>query len=289
MLRLSLRSGLRAIGLLLPLAVLGGIEPAAAQTPAPRDGVLLRIRPRVGDTIRVRFDQEVEMIGTVPGSDSSQVTTRLLVLARTIVQRAEPTGTIVLSITDSVSVTSTDGSSGAGMEQARQNMQGVRVAMRVNGDGSATVLSDVRQLGPELRSLVEQMPATLPNHRVRVGESWNQVLEMPHAGDTSRAAGAGALNATFRLDSLSRGGRYAYISMRGVISQSPGADALPSGVRFDMSGTMTGRMIVDRVRGWMLSSRTALFVRSVLTPPRRSDAAPMQFRMRITQSTKTVD
>lgn len=287
--RRSCRWRCAAIGCLLPLAALGVAGSAAAQTPAARDGVLLRIRPRVGDTIRVRFDQEVEMIGTVPGSDSSNVTTRLLVLARTIVQRAEPTGTIVLSITDSVSVSSTDGSSGAGMEQARQNMQGVRVSMRVNGDGSATVLSDVRQLGPELRSLVEQMPATLPNHRVRVGASWNQVLEMPKAGDTTRAAGTGSLNATFRLDSLSRGGRYAYISMRGVISQRPGADALPSGVRFSMSGTMTGQMIVDRVRGWMLSSRTALVVRSVLTPPPGSDAEPMQFRMRITQSTKTVD
>lgn len=282
------RSGV--LGVLLSLWPLTVASPAAAQgTPARDGGVLLRIRPRVGDTIRVRFDQEVEMTGAGRGSDSSHVITRLLVLARTIVQRAEPAGTIVWSITDSVSVTSTDGARGAGLEQARQNMQGVRVQMRVNGDGSATVLSDVRQLGPELRSLVAQMPATLPNHRVAVGATWRQVLEMPQAGDTAGGAGAGALHATFRLDSLSRGGRLAFISMRGVISQVPGADELPSGVRFNMSGTVSGQMIVDRVRGWMLSSRTALVVRSVLTPPRGSNAAPMQFRMRITQSTKTVD
>src|SRR6266581_2831443 len=88
---------------------------------AHAQAVVLQIRPRVGDTLSVRLDQEVEMTGVPPGCGNQQalsrsrlrpasgscadlrtMTTRMEVFSRAIARRATHDATEMVAITDSV-------------------------------------------------------------------------------------------------------------------------------------------------------------------------------------------
>jgi len=87
----------------------------------------------------------------------------------------------------------------------------------------------------------------------------------------------------FRLDSLDRAGSLAYVSMRGeILPDGPG-----EGV--ELSGAVTGAMLVDRLRGWMTDSHFVVTVRSLVTPPPSTGLAPMRFITRVTQRLRTMD
>ena len=270
------------LGLLIGLLPVGGAE---------AQGLLLQIRPRPGDTLHTRLDQTIEMTGRtrVGDADSTmRVVTNMLVLARTIVLKGDTTSTTVLTVTDSVSVSGSGGRSALLREQTQELLAGKRLTMRLAPDGSAEILSDEGVPPSSAPALLGRMPATLPGTAVRVGESWEQVMEVPIAGQPG-GAGASAVRATFRLDSLSRGGRLAYISMRGELTRDESAAEQPSGVRLSTNGTITGAMIVDRRRGWLTYSRSVMTVSSILTPPPGTPGAPMRFEMKITQRMRTMD
>ena len=267
---------------LLAAALAGSAHGAAAQ------GVLLQIRPRPGDTLHTRLDHQVEQRGTmrVDGTDSTRtVLTNLLVLGRTIVLRGDVRGTTVVAYTDSVAMTTSGGEGTAFPEEVRRSLQGTRVEMRITPDGAMSMLAGAP--GTDLQALVEQIPATLPKRAVVVGESWTKTMPIPLPGEDE---GTGArVHATFRLDSLSTEGKYAYISMRGEFSRDSASSARSSGVKVDMSGTLAGSLQVDRHRGWMTDSRVSITVNSLLTPPEGSPAEPLRYRMKITQRSRTLD
>ncbi|MGH7662972.1 MAG: hypothetical protein ACRENI_01545 [Gemmatimonadaceae bacterium] len=258
--------------------------------------ITLRIRPRAGDTLHTVLEQRVELAGSAEGEDrdtTMAVVTTMRVLARTIVLSSDTGATTVLSITDSVTMTTTASDSASLGAQAREMLQGKRVRLRVAPDGSARTLSETGGGGIRAGPFIERMPATLPAEPVPVGGTWQRAMEVPLAGQPGGAsvggAGISTLRATFRLDSLSQGGRLAYISMRGDVARSDTLTRAPDEFRLSMRGVITGDMIVDRRRGWLTFSQTHMTVQSRLVPPETSGGAPMLFEMRMTQRMRTMD
>lgn len=271
------------------LALLSALphESAGAQS------VLLQINPKAGDTLSMLLEQRVEVTGTtrVSAADSSLSAVSSMTLhSRTIVLRSDATGTTVLTITDSVSLSSTPPQlPAAAQAQIERALQGQQVRMRIAHDGAAEVLPGTGAVEPEIQALVSQMPAALPPRRVAVGEQWTQTMQLPAPGRPG-LVGPVSLKTTFRLDSLGRYGRLAFISMSGELSHAVDAEELPGGARHrTMTGSLDGYLIVDRERGWMTQSMSVLVVRSVIEPPAALGAPPMSLRMRITQRMRTLD
>jgi len=248
--------------------------------------VSLRIGPPVGETLRMRLDQRVEMTGTtrVQGGDSTAaVVTTLLVISRAFVERRDQEATIVVAYTDSAAASSTGADSAIIAAETRRALQGKRVRLRIAPDG-ATEIVDRDPGDPNLNALFAQMPATLPSGEVEVGESWSRAMVAPLA---DAPAGGGKLEATFRLDSLSRDRETAYVSLVGTLSRPPRAKR-GAGPTITMSGSMTGALVMDRRLGWVTEARTAYVVRSVVTPPPGSSSAALRFRMKVTQWMRAV-
>ena len=252
--------------------------------------VLLQIRPQVGDTFRVRLDQRVEMSGTTrlgKVDSTMSVTTTLFVLTRAIVEARDQTGTLMLATTDSVLLWTDGADSTSAAAEARRALHGKRVRLHVAPDGSTEVVSGDGYVSPELRTLFAQMPATLPREEVTVGSKWLRVMAIPMTKE-SADRGGGTLKATFRFDSLSRNGEWAYLSMSGTLTRSPAAATERQGTTLAMSGSVLGSMIVDRRRGWITDARATFTVRSLMTPPTGSTARPLRFRMKVTQWMRAV-
>lgn len=260
------------------VALLGLASPLAAQR-----AVLLELRPRVGDTLRVRVDQRVEMSGlTEKGDTTHSMTTTLLLRTRCVVERADVRGATIAASTDSVGIAST-GERADEVARARRALEGRTVRFRLAPDGSAELVDDGRAQPAELRALFEHMPATLPARAVAVGETWKRRIDLPGPG----GAPGGALSATFRLDSLSPAGDLAYVSMNGSLGRAPGARGGDSTSRVTMNGIVKGGMTIDRGRGWMTDARTTLTATTVIAPPPGAAGPPMRVRLRMTQWLRT--
>jgi hypothetical protein len=234
---------------------------------AEAQSVMLQIRPRVGDTLHVRLEQEVEMTGmpqgcggqqnglrarakTVPANcgDIRTMTTRMEVYSRAIARRATHDATDMLAITDSV-LTSTE-KRGPLRRATNQPMQRAPVEIRIASDGEVEV--GAGPASDEMRTLLGQMPATLSRKAVAVGEKWIHEMRVPLA----REPGAtGLVRTTFQLDSVRRNGDIAYISMRGTLSHehANGSDS-------ETSGSLAGSMRFDRRRGWITDTHATIDV-----------------------------
>jgi len=282
---LPLRAARSSLAAVLPVAA-SLVAAFLVAAPLPAQGTLLQIRPRVGDTLRMRLDQQVEMSGSarVGTVDSTiTVTTRTRVLTHSVVERSETAGTTMLAVTDSVLVSTTKGAQEIVPERARPGLQGRRVQLRVAPDGATQVVGGGDDLTPELRAAFAQMPAMLPRTAVTVGESWTRTMELPSAGPPGAPPRGGALVATFRLDSLTRGGELAHVSMRGTIARDGAPDEFPHGLTFAMTGAVVGTMVLDRRRGWMTDAHTTMTVKSTVAPRPGSGGRPMKVRMKVTQ------
>ena len=273
---------MRAAGL---LAMIGFVPTRLAAQP-----VLLEIRPTPGDTLHLRLEQTVEMKGTtrVGKRDSTMtMSTSMAILARAIILGADSTGARVLTVTDSVAVIGSVSPTDADQERSRRDLQGSRVEMRVLPDGSSEIVSDPSTLTNELRSLVAQMPATLPRTPVQVGERWSRVVTVPIEAQGGMATTA-SLKTTFRFDSLSKNKEVAYVSLRGELSRTA-MDSASGKSGVEMTGTIRGSMTVDRKRGWMTDSRAVITLKSVVPPARGNRAYPMRFNLTITQRMRALD
>lgn len=253
---------------------------------AQRRAVTLEIRPRAGDTLHMRLDQEVELTGTTragTADETKSIVTTMRLLARAIVQRVLSSGVVVQAVTDSVVVTSSDDHAPALLRQMRRSLVGRPVRMRVSPDGTCELLDAERAgaAGQQLSGLVSLMPGTLPRGPVAVGDRWTRTMPLPVAASPD-AGSAGTVTATFRLDSLTEGGDLAWVSVHGTVTRDA-VGAQRGGSRLTTSGTVAGIMQIDRRLGWMTGASAAVAVQSLLTPPAGSHHAPMRFHVRITQ------
>lgn len=276
--------GSRAAGTLL--AVLGFLGTSAVVGAQP---VLLQLRPRIGDTLRVKLEQQVEMTGMPPGCGDQKgasrmrptaasaacanlrtVNTGMEVFSRAIVRRSMRDATEMLAITDSVR-TST-GKRGAGGRTTRQPSSRGPVEIRISGDGGVEI--GAGPASDEVRTLFGQMPPTLSRKPVAVGERWVHEMRIPLAAEPGAI---GRVRTTFQLDSLGRDGGIAYISMRGVLSHdhSDGSDS-------ETSGSLVGTMEFDRRLSWITETHATIDVWSLLKSPPAGQ--PMRVHTRVVQS-----
>ena len=257
---------------------------AGAQS-APAGGVALRLHPRVGDTLHTRLEQLTEITSARPGASASKpMTTSVVVLARTIVQASRKATTTVLTLVDSADLRTSDEHGEAQVAAAERTLRGQQLVLQLGADGSVEQTRDARgvPVSRDLADAMAAMPAVFPRRPVQVGEEWARELPLPTGGPLG-TRGSGRVNATFRLDSLDRGGNLAFVSMRGSIVPDPESQ----GMR--ISGEVTGAMQLDRQRGWMTDSRFTVLVRSLVTPPPASGVSPMRIVTRVTQRLRTMD
>lgn len=257
----------------LALALVPG---AAAAQP-----VLLQIRPHIGDTLRMHLSQTVEMTGTTPGSTRTDparsMTTTIEIYTRAIATQWTSGGTLMQTITDSVSMTPSSPASLADLQ--RRSRRGKPAWIRVSGDGAVEVVDDGNP-SSELRHLFGEMPAMLARGAVAVGEKWTREMQIPLSGEPGAM---GTVRATFQLDSLSRTGDLAFISMKGTLSRVSLPGAVAPSAAYDASGTLTGAIQIDRRLGWITDSRSTIVVRSTVLAAAPLKGAPMRVRTRITQ------
>ena len=268
------------------VALLASIAPGV-----DAQSVLLQIRPRVGDTLRLRIEQEMEISGVSKVRDADTTITMrssMLMLSRSIVVESDDEGTTVKSITDSVAVDmgATDPLVVTLSDQARRSLQGKEVRVRFSREGSGTVVDADPDIPRDFQSVFSQLPATFPRHQVAVGSTWKQRIPIP---DTGPGQVAGTLQATFRLDSLTRRGKLAHISMRGTVTRDSTANPIRGGARMTMTGTVTGYMVLDRGRGWVTDASTEMSMRSHIEQPAGSGLQPVKMQMRLLQRQRTMD
>jgi hypothetical protein len=254
--------------------------PAGAQ-------IMLRLHPRVGDTLHTLLEQQTEVSAVIRGAGGSttkSVTTSVALRTRAIVQSSHPAGTMVLTIVDSAEIHSSDAHGASQVAEAERALLGRQLVLQIAADGTVESARDARggNVSRDMAEAMSAMPAVFPRRPVSVGDQWTRELPLP-AGGPLGTRGSGHVNAVFRLDSLDRSGNLAYLSMRGDIL--PDSDS--GGVQ--LSGAVTGTMLLDRVRGWMTDSRCTVLVRALVTPAPSSGLAPMRFVTRVTQRLRTMD
>jgi hypothetical protein len=259
-----------------------------AAGPTWGQSVILQVKPHVGDTLRMRLDQQTEMTGvrrTAAGEASAMLMNSMKMFSRAIVEGAAERGTSVLAITDSVLLTTSDDHARAGAKAAELQMRGQRVQFRVAPDGAVAMDGggdDTR----EVAQVVSLMPAAFPKARISVGESWVREMPLP-TGAQLGAQLSGKLHVTFRFDSLTHGGEWAFISMRGEMQPATGPGAASETVL--EKGLVNGTMLMDQKRGWLTESWFSIIVSSVTTPPAASGIRSMHMQMRITQHMRTAE
>ena len=290
--RFPVRASRARAPLVFSLAVAG--SPAAPLGLAlGAQAVVLEIRPRVGDTLHLRLDQETELTGrrNLGRGESSKttITTTMRIFSRAIVERSAPTATIVRAVTDSVRLTTTDDDARSASGDTERLLEGRSMQLRIAPNGMVSVVDSTYEAPRELANVVALMPGALPTGPVQVGYTWGR--EMPLPGGSKMAPGgpaSGWLHAKFRLDSLGRRGALAFISMRGEMTADPDAAGNAIGGSVIEKGVVNGTMVVDRRRGWLTESRFAIVVHSLVRVPGSNDTV-MRVETRVTQRMKTVD
>lgn len=245
----------------------------AADASAQR--VRLEIRPQVGDTIYMRLDQEIEVTGSNVGAAGApkSMTGAVHVRTRAIPIRRLVNGSLVHAITDSIALTPIGG---VPVTTPRGALEGATVTMIVGHDGGMEVIDTGGHDGKAAPFFPPVAPM-LPEAPVGVGGRWTRSLELP-IGNGS--AGLARVQANFRLDSLSGNGDIAYITMNGTLSRigAPGR----SGSSQRSTGTLSGRLQLDRRLGWIRDTQLVLNVHTVITSG-EPDRTPAQMQMKVTQ------
>ena len=278
-------AGVAALALFVPAVC--AAQNGSATNGVPNGAVALEVRPRAGDTVSVRLEQRVEMTGTrrIGGRDSTaRVTSSMVMFARTVVESVTPEHSIVATHTDSVRLETSDDHAQAMRADAIRALAGTVSRLRILPDGTGQSIDSA--LGAQSASLVAVMPATLPATPVAVGGKWTRKMPIP---STNAARGAGEVRAVFRLDSLTGGGRYAWISMKGSMRREERAPVGATGESAGaVSGSISGVMTLDRHRGWIVSALTDMTVHSTVTTP-NAPAVPLRVTVRVIQKMRADD
>src|SRR3954464_12268165 len=107
--------------------------------------ILLQLRPRVGDTVVMRLDQQTEVIGkrepksaasTSAATASSSMTATSVTFSRAVVESAVAAYTKIVAITDSVLMSNTDQRGQATSPAVQHRLEGQRIRLTIAPDGS---------------------------------------------------------------------------------------------------------------------------------------------------------
>jgi hypothetical protein len=239
---------------------------AAAASPLGAQAVTLRLRPRAGDTLHLRFEQTVSggagatAAGDAASKPARRLLSRMLVLSRSVVERTDADGSsVVVAHTDSVELRM-PGAPAEALARARKGMQGRATRMHVAPDGAMRWLPERARATDTASGAASGttlgLPGALPATAVAPGTSWTRTMPLPWR-DKPGAGVPGEpprLEVTFRLDSVARGGGVAFVSMRGRLLAADGASVRVGGALVG-GGTADGRLRLDLARGWITDSR----------------------------------
>lgn len=262
----------------LALAVTDVLQPHAAAA----QRVVLELRPHFGDTVRIRLDQTSEVTGSRPDRNAAprQMSTTLTMFSRAIVESSSPAGAMILAITDSVSVNSTDPKALPIVQGMKAQLEGKQMRLKLSPDGTVNIIDPLTKVPKEVTDLVAGMPASFPRGSVALGDTWLREMAIPPSASLGVPLG-GVVKAAIRLDSVTADN--AYLSLRGNVVQSGTPAASDQGA---LAGTVSGSMIVDRRRGWLSESRFLVQMRATVA---LTGTVPMDFRVKISQHMKVVD
>jgi hypothetical protein len=126
------------------------------------------------------------------------------------------------------------------------------------------------------------MPGLLPEEPVTVGRTWQRDMTLPSLPVNAYRVD-GVVQVRLRLDSLSRGGRQAWMSLTGVLRRDGAARELPAGTRLVSAGTIRGTLTVDRTRAWITDARTVMELQSEVASGPTGSGRPMRLEVRIVQ------
>jgi hypothetical protein len=260
----------------------------AASAGYPRSGwaqrIQLELRPRVGDTVRMRLDQVTQMSGARKGSASKQVLTTLRMFSRAIVESSDPAASVILAVTDSIDVYTSDEHARTLTRDAKRQLEGRQMRLRLAPDGTVGLAEQRTSVPREVNDLVSVMPASFPRNAVAVGDTWVREMPIPQ-GTRFGVPMGGVVRARFRLDSVTRSGDMAHVSMRGILEPASKLTVQQGTI----GGTVHGNLVVNRRRGWLSESRFYVDMRATFATVGDATAAPMQFQMKITQHMRTSD
>lgn len=262
-----------------------GFFAVAAAHGAVAQELLLQIRPRAGDTLRMRLDQETNytsggMVRAGPGAGT--MISKMAMFARAIIEGATDAETAVLAVTDSVRFWSSDVAGAIAARQMEAQLRGQRVSFRVTPEGLVATEPAART-PREVAHVVSLMPATFPKGPIKVGDSWTRDMPLP-TGTQLGARLSGMLHVALRLDSVTHAGDLAFISMRGEMQPASGPGAASQPVL--EKGSVRGTMVLDRKRGWLSESWfNVIVVSSMNAPP--AAAGRTRIQTRITQHMRT--
>jgi hypothetical protein len=255
----------------------------SAEALGQTDRVVLELRPRAGDTLRLRLDQTTEMSGIRRGGATRVMSTTLQMYSRAIVESTTAAFATILALTDSVVVSGNDEGAKALAAETERQLAGKQMRVRMAPDGTVSIAEPQASISREVNDLVSIMPASFPRGSVAVGDTW--LREMPIPPSTSMGVPLGGMvKAAFKLDSIASDGDVAYLSLKGTMH--PLSDVIASSDPRALIGSVNGNMVVDRRRGWLSESRFLIETRATLPSV---GSAPMQFRLRITQHMRVLE
>ena len=257
---------------------------AEAQAQSGIERIVLELRPRAGDTLRLRLDQTTEMSGIRSGGTARVMSTTLQMYSRAIVESTTAASATILALTDSVVVSGSDERARTLAAETERQLAGKQMRVRMAPDGTVSIAEPQASISREVNDLVSIMPASFPRGSVAVGDTWLREMPIPPSASMGVPLG-GMVKAAFRLDSITSDGNVAFLSLKGTMH--PLGEAIASSDPRALVGSVNGSMIVDRRRGWLSESRFLIETRATL--PRIGTTAPMQFRLRITQHMRILE
>lgn len=240
--------------------------------PAEAQRVVLRIRPPIGDTLRMQMEQRFEMTG----DNGTAVSGLVAIWTHAVPLRRHGGATEIVSVTDSVVVTPPAAASLPPLQGVKRALEGRTVHLRIKPDGELTLRTGGAGAAP---SGFADMAAVLPAGPVGAGATWTRALRVPLATSGESTA---LVHTRLRLDSLGAGGAVAYLSLHGEFTHDHARDhpGHPPHARGKVTGTIAGTMQLDRRLGWITDSRTTITLDSVLEPPGKR---PVHIWMRVSQ------
>ena len=296
----------------LVLALSLTATPAFSQAARRGDAVHLIVRPRVGDTLWLQLEQVIEVKGgpsterretmgvdrsgdRIPParsrtpeygprrSNASSRITHMYLFAHSVVEASDLQQTTIRASTDSLLMWAGLATEGQHAKPVAMPLpaEGRYTRVRVMTDGTMTV-NDLPPGSMTLGTTLASMPGLLPEGAITVGSSWVRDIPIPSLPIGGMRAD-GTLRATLRLDSLTKAGRVAWISMDGTLQHDGVLQELPVGGRVLTAGTIGGTLVVDRARGWITDASTVIDVRSEVSQVPGATGTPMLVDVRVTQ------
>jgi hypothetical protein len=271
----------------------------------------LTVRPHAGDTLWLHIEQTMESrvapltagarsgaVGSPPGTASasrspaapapeygplqdrsSTQSTYMVLQAHSMVESNEARMSILSIVTDSLSVRVGSGIGTGGLRPVALSPGALRTRVGVTPDGSMTVLNSASS---STLAGLSGMPPMLPARPVAVGDRWERDVPLPSLPLTGVRTD-GVVSAQFRFDSLTKNGRYAFISLTGTLRREGAARDLPPGTQVVTAGTLRGHIILDRTRSWITEAATIIEVQSELIPRVGDSAKPRALEIRLQQ------